>query len=114
MQYLVVNYSSWLVSFYSAGIVDLLYPVKSGPTGQGSIVGTDVFKFLTKHSSAGLGRDYKSRVKTAMKAGSAISLDLGLCTRRYMGFEKFVIHWTPLKDERGDVGFLVLTLSSLQ
>ena len=30
-----------------------------------------------------------------------------------MGFEKFLTHWTPLKDEGGKVEFVVLTLGGV-
>ena len=30
-----------------------------------------------------------------------------------MGFERFVTHWTPLKDEGGGVSFVVLTLGAV-
>lgn len=46
--------------------------------------------------------------------GNPISLDLTLCTRRYMGYERFVAHWTPLKNEVGDVGFVACTLGSVR
>jgi hypothetical protein len=71
----------------------------------------DVFRFLAMHSTASkLGSDFKARVRTALKYGNPISLDLVLCTRRYMGFEKFVSHWTPLKNEAGEVGWVVVSL----
>lgn len=96
------------ISFYSVGMVELLYPSRP-MTGQ--IVGVDVFRFLTHHASS-LSRDFKSRVKLALKAGNPISLDLNMCTRRFMGFEKFMTHWTPLKDDNGAVAFIVLTMGS--
>jgi hypothetical protein len=45
-----------------------------------------------------------------------VSLDAQLCTSRYRGFEKFVVHWTPLKGAKeegnkdGEVGWVVVTL----
>ena len=90
-------------------MVDMLYPSKPN---SGQIVGIDVFRFLGHHASS-VGRDFKSRVKNAIKVGSAVSLELGLCTRRYMGYERFVTHWTPLKDEGGRVSFVVLTLGAV-
>lgn len=87
----------------------MLYP--SQPNS-GQIVGMDVFRFLSHHAHS-LRRDFKSRVKGAMKVGAAVSLELSLCTRRYHGFEKFVTHWTPLKDEKGKVYFVVLTLGAM-
>jgi hypothetical protein len=90
-------------------MVEMLYPSKPS---SGQIVGVDVFRFLTNHANLP-SRDFKSRVKSALKVGQAISLDLVLCTRRYHGFEKFVTHWTPMKDEKGRVTFVVLTLGSI-
>lgn len=78
------------------------------------VVGSDVFKFLGQHSSA-IGRDFKQRVRAALKAGLALSLDLHLRTRRaivFRGDEKFATHWTPLKDEAGRVNWVVLTMAS--
>jgi hypothetical protein len=41
-------------------------------------------------------------------------VDAQLCTARYRGFEKFTVHWTPLKGERHngreEVGWVVVTL----
>lgn len=31
-----------------------------------------------------------------------------------MGIERFVLHWTPLKDEKGEVCWVVLTLGNEQ
>ena len=64
-------------------------------------------------SSLIVALDFDS-LKSALKFGNAVSLDLTLCTRRYMGFEKFVSHWTPLKNEAGEVGWVVVTLGGLQ
>jgi len=77
------------------------------------IVGSDIFKFLSQHTSGKLGSDFKSRVKTALRMGQPVSLDLTLCTRRLMGFEKYVVHWTPLKNEQGAVEFMVLTFGAV-
>ena len=106
VQYLIITWSTLYISFYSAGLVDMLYPSKPN---SGQIVGVDVFRFLHHHANS-VGRDFKSRVKSAIKVGSPVSLELSLCTRRHMGFERFVTHWTPLKDEGGGVSFVVLTL----
>ena len=75
----------------------------------------DIFRFFAVHSPASkISNDFKSKVRTALKFGNAVSLDLTLCTRRYMGFEKFVSHWTPLKNEAGEVEWVVITLGGLQ
>jgi hypothetical protein len=73
----------------------------------------DIFKFFATHCPGSkLQTDFKTRVKAAMKYGHAVSLELTLCTRRYMGFEKFMSHWTPLKNEYAEVTWIVLTLGS--
>ncbi|KIW66816.1 hypothetical protein PV04_06110 [Phialophora macrospora] len=147
-KYLIINHTTFYISFHSPGITTMLYPTKpraqpvpqnhsthtlsksrshphpnsvlgSGPgTGSsadlaGQIVGMDIFRFLATHSAASkLGSDFKTRVRAALKSGKPISLDLVLCTRRYLGFEKFVSHWTPLKNEVGEVGWVVVTLGA--
>lgn len=109
---MVVDYTSYLIFFYSSGMVDMFQPTgtpsSSPPSTQ--LVGQDVFKFLSTYSKKSLPSDFKSRVKTSLKDGQAISVELVLSTRRSMGFEKFVLHWTPLKGEEGEVGWVVLTL----
>lgn len=112
-KYIVVNTDTMLISFHSGGIVELLYPARA--TNQhAQIVGQDIFKFLAQHSQNNLSREYKSRVKSAVKMGSAISIDLALCTRRIMGYENFLTHWTPLKNDLNQTLFVVLTFGSLQ
>lgn len=86
--------------------------VGTGPVQ--SVAGQDIFKFLIQHTQNTLPRDFKSIVKNAMRVGQAVSLELTLCTRRRMGFEKFVTHWTPLKDDVGRTEFMVLTLGSVE
>jgi len=111
-QYIIINYSSFLVSFISTGILELLFPVKAKSVYHAQAVGSDVFKFLGNHGAASLSWDFKSAVRGALKTGQAISLDLKLCARPYMGFENFLTHWTPLKDEVGAVAWVVLTLGN--
>jgi hypothetical protein len=100
---------TFFISFYSAGMVDMLYPAKPN---SGQIVGIDVFRFLGRHAHS-LSRDFKSRVKGALKVGATVSVELSLRTRQYHGVEKFVAHWTPLKDEKGEARFVVLTLGTM-
>ena len=109
-QYLIINYITFFISFYSYGMVEMLYPNK--PT-DGQIVGLDIFRFLGQHTNS-MSRDFKSRVKSALKTGNAVSLELNILTRRLMGYERFVLHWTPLKDEKGTVVFIVLTMGAVQ
>ena len=113
-QYIIINPSTYFISFHSAGIEDLLYPSRV-PYGNGrpQLVGQDIFAFLAHHTqSANLPSGFKSKVKAAIKEGKALSLEFTLCTRRYHGFEKFVVHWTQLKGEKGEVGWVVVTLGS--
>ena len=112
-QFLIINYSTFLITFTSAGIIDLLFPIKAKTSlGHAQAAGIDVFKFLTNHGSGSVGSEFKSSVKNALRMGQAISLDLKLCARPYMGFERFVLHWTPLKNEQGGVNWVVLTLGN--
>ena len=113
LQYLVVKYDSFAISHYSLGIVDVL-----GITNKGShdFVGSNIFKFLAQHTTA-LPREYKSKVRDALKHGHAISASINLFTLRSLarskGDDKFFTHWTPCKDERGIVAYVVVTLSSI-
>lgn len=114
LQYIVINYSSFLIAFVSAGLVDLLFAIKAKTAYHAEAVGADVFKFLANHSAGSLGSDYKNAVKRSLKMGQATSLELRLCAKPYMGFERFATHWTPLKDEHGAVTWVVLTLGNEQ
>ncbi|KAI7514714.1 hypothetical protein KC347_g419 [Hortaea werneckii] len=107
--FLIINYSTFLITFFSQGITELLFPIKTR-SNSSSNVGVDIFKFLSNHSSASVSRDFKTGVREALKAGRAISLEMKLCAKPYMGLESFVLHWTPLKDEAGVVKWVVLTL----
>lgn len=107
-----MSWDKLLIHFYSAGLVDTLNPENLAGN---PIVGVDVFRFLGLHAT-NLPKDFKTRVKTALKSGQPISLDVHLSTRRSMlfrGDEKFATHWTPLKDERARVNWVVLTMGSV-
>ncbi|CAL8583742.1 hypothetical protein XPA_009361 [Xanthoria parietina] len=110
-KYLVISYDSFTIKFYSAGIADIL-----GITNRTSqdFVGNNVFKFLGQHT-ANLPREFKSKVKAALRTGSAISASINLFTLKSLarqGDDKFYTHWTPCKDEKGVVKYVVVTLSS--
>ncbi|KAI1618466.1 non-specific serine/threonine protein kinase [Exophiala viscosa] len=114
-KYIVVNYSTFYISFHSAGIASMLYPTKPVPKNTVSqLVGMDVFRFLEAHAKSKLGSEFKQRVRSSLKMGHATSMDVTLCTRRFMGFERFATHWTPLKNETNEVGFVIMTLGSYQ
>lgn len=104
-----------LIAFVSGGIIDLLFPIKAKTAYHALAVGSDVFKFLNNHGSgSGTSWEFKSTVKNALKMGQAVSLELKLCAKPTMGIEKFMLHWTPLKDETGGVKWIVLTLGNEQ
>lgn len=78
-------------------------------------VGADIFKFLGQHT-ASLPREFKNKVKLALKNGQAISASINLYTLRSLARsrsdDRFFTHWTPTKDEHGAVKYIVLTMSS--
>ncbi|KAK6365552.1 hypothetical protein LTS17_011271 [Exophiala oligosperma] len=114
-KYIVVNYSTFFVCFYSPEISKVLYPAKALSNNLVvQIFGIDVFRYLSVCSPSRLGGSFKSKVRQALKVGNAISLDLILCTRRHMGFEKFASHWTPLKNEAGETRFVICTLATFE
>lgn len=110
--FIVINASTFLIGFISKGISELLFPIRAKAQHAAQAIGCDIFKFLAAHGSG--NRDFRSTVKGALKSGQAISLEVKLCARPYMGIEKFVSHWTPLKDEHGAVHWIVLTLGNEQ
>ncbi|KAL8388863.1 hypothetical protein RB595_008985 [Gaeumannomyces hyphopodioides] len=132
-KYLVVD-SDFIIRFYSAGITEMLHPANNAT---GSIAGTDVFTFLQcnslhqraepeqhqqqhPHGNPAAGDaspEYKGRVRAAlMGQGIPISIEVRMQTRRSAAFrsgERFAAHWTPLKDDTGEVGWVVLTLGNV-
>ncbi|KAK6854580.1 hypothetical protein PG995_009673 [Apiospora arundinis] len=81
------------------------------------MVGSDVFKFLKScmigPSAVNAAGDYKNRVRSCVRGGHPVSVDLRLQTRRsakFRGDEAFVVHWTPLKDERAVAHWVIVTL----
>jgi len=109
-KYLVIKYDTMTINFFSMNVIDTLYGTKPRI---GQVVGVNVFSFLEQHA-VNIGRDFKSKVKTALKAGQPVSLDLNLSTRKYMRYVRFATHWTPLKDDEGRVCYVVLALGSSQ
>ena len=107
-KYMVLRADSFAVAFYSAGVTDVLHPNNTG----GRIVGQDIFRFL-KQNMISQQSDYKARVRSAVRGGHPASVEIRLQTRRsarFRGDESFVAHWTPLKDERALVQWIVVTL----
>lgn len=108
-KYLVVRADTFVIHFYSEGVGAMLHP---GNTA-GLVTGQDVFRFF-KANMVGKETDYRSRVRLAVRNGSAISVEVRLQTRRsalYRGDERFVTHWTPLKDEDSATEWVVITLA---
>lgn len=129
IQYLVLAYNpkettSMTISHYSPSVIDLL--CLHLPNGAiAPVYGKDIFKVLGDHATdQAVPRRYKTTVKESIAKGKAVSLDLGLLTgvvskKGWRGHEaklqraeeKYVTHWTPLKDEEARTGYIVLTIA---
>jgi hypothetical protein len=99
-----------MVKFFSSGVTEMLC---LDPKENLNIVGNNVFKLLNQHAPS-MARDFKSRIKASLKGGRAISADLDLVTKKsiiYRRSERFATHWTPLKDEKAAVQYVVVTLA---
>ncbi|KAK8081272.1 hypothetical protein PG996_000053 [Apiospora saccharicola] len=108
-KYLVVRADTFVIHFYSEGISEMLHP---GNTA-GLVTGQEVFRFF-KANMVSKETDYRSRVRTAVRGGNPISVEIRLQTRRsalYRGDERFITHWTPLKDEHSATEWVVITLA---
>jgi len=112
LQFIVINYSTFFIAFVSGGIGELLYvclinemsltllliscrnsfPIKTKQPGPA--IGQNIFQFLINHGTGSGSWEFKSAVKNALKAGQATSLEMQLCAKPTMGFEKFLLHWT--------------------
>lgn len=98
--------------------------------GVAPIYNKDIFKVLSEHSSSSsssIAKAFKSTVREALRVGKAVSVETGLLTgfeerkgstwyggekeRLKRVEEKYVTHWTPLKDEEGRVKQVVLTIA---
>lgn len=131
-QYLVMTYNATtqtlVVQFYSPGVIDLL--CLNLPNGSiASIYNKDIFKVLSDYStssSTSTHKMFKQTVRDALKVGKAVSVETGLLTgfeTRKNGWfgdkdgglkrieERYVTHWTPLKDEDARVKWVVLTIA---
>ena len=122
-----------LIQHYSPGIIDML--CLNLPNGSiAPIFNKDIFKVLSEHSSSSssTSKAFKQTVRDALRGGKAVSVEIGLLTgyeerrggRFGGGFgggdgvrtlkrveERYVTHWTPLKDEEGRVRWVVLTIA---
>ena len=111
MQYLVLTVDSLIIKFFSSGIINMLC---LDPKDNLNVVGNNIFKFLNQHAPS-MPRDFKSRIKSSLKGGRAVSADISLVTKAsviYRRSENFATHWTPLKDEYANVKYVVVTLAS--
>lgn len=114
--FFVLPYPSLTVSFYSLAVVDML---AIGPDFEKELPGSDVFKVLagSSQSTNPTIKDFKHRVKAFLKTGKAVSCEISLTVKRSgmirRGVERFVTHWTPLKNENGETQWVVATLGSL-
>ena len=64
-----------------------------------------------------LSREFKTRIKNSLRQGRAVSADINLATRRSVvmkGSETFATHWTPLKNERAEVHYVVIIFAPYQ
>ncbi|KAG9244351.1 hypothetical protein BJ878DRAFT_73911 [Calycina marina] len=136
-KYLVLSYnpkaSELLIKHYSVGVIDILgLNLPNG--GIAPIFHKDIFKILGEHSpqSSSQAKSFKETVRGAIRSGKAVSVELGMMTGseerkaptgigrlvssdRLGGLvrveEKYICHWTPLKDEEGFPHWVVLTIA---
>ena len=137
LQYLVLSFNAQsqhlLINHYSPGIIDML--CLNLPNGSiAPIFNKDIFRVLAEHSSPSSSamKVFKTTVREAISKGKAVSVETELLTGyeerkersrfgRYLGGEgsrglvrveeKYVTHWTPLKDEEGRTTWVVLTIA---
>jgi hypothetical protein len=84
------------------------------PKTDNTFFNNDIFKVLNQYSP-GLPKDLRPRIKSAMRAGRAVSVDVSLATRRSVvmkGSELFSTYWTPLKNEHAVVKYVVVTFAA--
>jgi phototropin len=118
-----------VIKHYSPGVIDMLcLNLPNGSTAP--IYNKDIFKVLTENSpasSSSVAKAFRTTVRDALRVGKAVSVETSLLTgfeeRRgstwYGGQqegwrrveERYVTHWTPLKDEEGRVRQAVLTIA---
>jgi hypothetical protein len=135
-QYIVMEYhiqtQNLSIKHYSPGIIDMLcLNLPNG--GIVPIYNKDIFKVLSEHtsssSSSSASKAFKQTVRDALLRGRAVSVEMGLLTGYaekkggggWFGGEKegslrrveerYITHWTPLKDEEGRVGWVVLSIA---
>lgn len=90
--------------------MEMLHPANNTV---GLVAGQEVFRFL-KQNMINHQSDYKARVRSALRQGAPVSVEVRLQTRRsalFRGDERFATHWTPLKDEKSIVRWVVVTMA---
>jgi len=96
--------------------------------GVAPISDKNVFKVLSEYSlPSSVQKNLRATVRESIRRGAAVGVELGLMTgieTKRSGFsimgdrkvirteEKYVSHWTPLKDEEGRSSWVVLTTAS--
>lgn len=136
LQYIVLSYGvtsqTLTIQHYSPGVIDML-SLNLPNGGIVPIYNKDVFKILAEYSSSSssISKNFKQTVRDAIRVGRAVSVEIGLLTgytekKQASGFrfgvgsgdivmrrveEKYVMHWTPLKDEEGRPKFVVLAIA---
>lgn len=110
-KFLVLSHPSLEVKFYSPTIVDMLC---LDPKENLHLANNNIFKILMQHAPS-MPRDFKYRIKSSLKSGRAVSADINLVTKKsviYRRSERLATHWTPLKDEKAEVKWVVVTLTA--
>lgn len=118
------------VKHYSLGIIDIL--CLNLPNGDiAPIFNKDIFKVLSEHNSSlssSTLRPFRHTIINALYKGNAVSVEIGLLTgfaaKTRSGWfsgdqepsmkrveERYVTHWTPLKDAEGNIGYVVMTIA---
>lgn len=75
-QYMVIRAGSYEIEHFSQGLAETL-GVKTDNSN--FLDGADVFKILSQHATS-LPRDFKSKVKRALKQGQAVTASIDLVT----------------------------------
>ena len=109
-------YPALTVSFYSLAIIDMLAITADF---EKELIDCDIFRVLAGHSQATNPsiKDFKHKIKSFLRLGKAVSSEIGLTVKRSgmirRGLERFNTHWTPCKDEKGEVAWVVVTMATL-
>ena len=123
-----------LITHYSPGVIDML--CLNLPNGNVvPIYNKEIFKVLQDYTSSSANssrsKDFRNTVREALKGGRAVSVETGLLTgfeekkggggwfggskddkeKMVRTEERYVTHWTPLKDEGGRIRYVVLTIA---